>query len=257
VLNTTIKKALVGNTQLQNLYGQLTIKDGVLVLEEMGFTSEAARMQLTAVYRSPRKNHLFAGIDFHLLDVDIAKLIEMIPVADTLVPMLKYFAGKAEFHLAVETYMKSNYDIKYSTLRGASAVSGQNLVVIDNQTFKEMTKLLFKKKTPNMIDSLALELTFYKDEIEIFPFLISIDRYKAVIAGKHNLDMKYNYHISVTDTPLPFRLGLNVKDDKPKIKLAPCKYAALYRPGKENAVDKKILELKKIISDALKGNVKE
>ena len=260
VLNTTVKNALVGNTPLHNLHGQLTIKDGVLVLEEMGFTSEAARMQLTAIYRSPRKNHLFAGIDFHLLDIDIARLIEMMPMVDTLVPMLKSFAGKAEFHLAFETYMKSNYDLKYSTIRGATSIKGQDLVLMDNQTFSSIAKkLMFKKKTQNKIDSLSVELTAFKNEIDIYPFLISMDKYKAVVAGRHNLDMTFNYHISVTDTPLPIRLGVNVKGnlDKMKIRLVRCKYPKLYVPGKENATDKKIIELKKIISDALKANVKE
>jgi hypothetical protein len=262
VLNTKVKKAVVGNTQLQNLSGQLTIKDGVLVLEEMGFTSEAARMQLTAIYRSPRKNHLFAGIDFHLLDIDIARLISMFPEIDTIVPMLKSFAGKAEFHFAIETYLKSNYDLKYSTLLGSASISGQNLVLMDNETFSEISKkLLFKKKTQNIIDSLAVEWTIRRNEMEVFPFLISMDKYKAIIAGKHNLDMTFNYHISVID---PLYLGLDIKTviNKKNIKKlsyipVPCKYSKLYRPGKENAVDKKILELKKIISDALKANVKE
>jgi len=256
-LNTTIKKVIVKNSEFQNLSGLLTIKDGVLVLEEMGFTSDAARMQLTAVYRSPRKNHLFAGIDFHLLDIDIAKLIEMIPISDTLVPMLKFFAGKAEFHLAVETYLKSNYDIKISTLRGATAISGQNLLITDNTIFPKIYNKLVKDKLQTKVDSLELELTLFKDEVELYPFLMSIDRYKAVIAGRHNLDKTYKYHISLVD---PLRLGLDIFINKKgnfDYKPVPCKYPKLYRPGKENAVDKKILELKKIISDALKANVKE
>ena len=259
-LNTKVKGALVGNTQLRDLHGQLTIKDGALVLEEMGFTSEAAKMQLTAIYRSPRKNHLFAGVDFHLLNIDIAKLISMFPEIDTIVPMLKTFAGKAEFHFAIETYMKSNYDIKYSTLLGSAAIHGEDLVLLDNETFNTISKkLLFKKKTKNKIDSLSVELTIFKNEIDLYPFLIAMDKYKAVISGRHNLDMTFDYHISVTETPLPIRLGVNIKGnlDKLKFKVVRCKYPKLFNPGKENAVDKKILELKNIIRSALKANVKQ
>ncbi|MDD4848629.1 MAG: hypothetical protein PHR53_07705, partial [Bacteroidales bacterium] len=83
-LNTVVKKAKIGTTEIRDVGGHLTIKDGVLVLEEYGFTSKAARMQLTALYRSPRRNHLFVGLDFHLLDIDIDELIKMIPTIDTL-----------------------------------------------------------------------------------------------------------------------------------------------------------------------------
>ena len=72
-LNTQIKKALYADNVLENVGGKLTIKDGVMVLEQIGFTSEAAEMQLTALYRSDRRDHLFAGFDFHLLNIDIKK----------------------------------------------------------------------------------------------------------------------------------------------------------------------------------------
>ncbi|MDD3280930.1 MAG: AsmA-like C-terminal region-containing protein [Bacteroidales bacterium] len=260
LLNTWVKKATVGQTIIENVQGSLTVKDGVMILEEIGFTCEAAKMQLTAIYRSPRKNHLFAGIDFHLLDVDIASLLKMIPEIDTLVPMLKSFAGKAEFHLGAQTNLKSNYELKMSTLRASAALEGQDLVLMDSETFSEIAKqLVFNKKTENIVDSISVEMTVFKDEIDIYPFLIVMDKYKAVVSGRHNLDMSFDYHISVTDSPLPTRLGLDVSGNiqNLKYKLVPCKYANLYRPEKQKAVEKRTMELKKLISDALKENVKQ
>lgn len=259
-LNTLVNQAVVGESYINDLGGTITLKDGTLIMEELGFTSKAARMQLTAMYRPERKNHLFTGIDFHLLDIEIKDLIDMIPDIDTLVPMLKSFDGKAEFHLAVETYLKSNYDIKFSTLRGAAAIEGQDLVVLDSETFDKISKLLmFNKKTENKIDSISVEMTVFRNEIDLYPFLIVMDKYKAVVSGRHNLDMSCNYHISLTDCPLPVRLGVNIEGNiqHPHIELAPCRYANLYRPEKRNAVLTKQLELKKMIGDALKANVKD
>jgi hypothetical protein len=259
-LVTKIKRASVGSTLLQNLHGQLTVKDGTLVLEEMGFTSEAAKMQLTALYRSPRKNHLYAYVDFHLLDIDIARLIHMFPDIDTIVPMLKFFDGKAEFHFSIETNMKSNYELKLSTLRGAAAIKGEKLILLDNETFGMISKiLLFSKKTKNVIDSLSVEMTIFRNEVDLYPFLISMDKYQAVLAGRHNLDMTFDYHISVVKTPLPIRLGLNIKGamDNLKFRLVRCKYAKLYRPERQNVVNSKTLELKNLIFDSLKANVRK
>ena len=231
-----------------------------MVLDQIGFTCDAARMQLTAMYKSARKNHLFAGIDFHLLDVDIAKLIYMIPELDTLVPMLKSFKGKAEFHLEAQTNLKSNYEIKMSTLRAAAALEGHDLVLMDNETFSEISKqLMFNKKTENKVDSISLEMTVYKNQIDIYPFLIVMDKYKAIISGRHNLDMSFDYNISLIDSPLPTRLGLDVKGKIGDLKysLGQCKYPNLYRPDKQKIVEQRTMELKKIISEALKANVKD
>lgn len=256
-LKTAVKKAIVGSTDIYNVAGKLRVKDGILVLDQMGFTCDAATMQLTAMYRSERKNHLFCGLDFHLLNIDIDKLIDMIPEIDTIVPMLASFKGEAEFHLAAETYMKSDYSLKYSTMRGAAAISGKNLVLMDNATFSKIAKLLlFKKKTDNLVDSLSVELTLFRNEVELYPFLIAMDKYQAVVGGQYNLDQRYNAHI---ETLKPIRLGVEIKGTPANMnfKLVRTKYANMYKPEKRNATQARTLELKKMIADALKANVKD
>ena len=258
-LDTHIKKAIFGETDIENLGGKLTIKDGEAILEQMGFTTDAAEMQLTGVYRSERRNHLFAGLDFHLLNIDIAKLIDLVPAVDTIVPMLKSFAGRAEFHIAAETYLRADYSPKMSTLRAAAALEGKDLVLLDSETFSTIAKyMMFNKKTENIVDSIAVEMTVFRNEVDVYPFLISMDKWQAVLSGRHNLDNSFNYHISLTDCPLPVRLGLDVKGtfDNLKFDLVPCQYKALYKPDKQGTVEKQTLALKKIISDSLKDNVK-
>ena len=259
-LNTHIERAIFNAEPIDNIRGKLTVNDGKLVLEQMGFTSNAAEMLLTAVYRSDRENHLYAGFDFHLLDINIEHLIDMIPMIDSVMPMLTSFEGKGEFHFAGETYLTSNYDPKISTLRAAAAIEGKDLVLLDSETFDEISKmLLFKKSSKNVIDSLSVEATVYKDEVDLYPFLISMDKWQAVISGRHNMDNNFNYHVSLTDCPLPVRLGLDVKGnfDDMKYNLVPCKHKALYKPEKQGVAEKRVLEMKRIISDSLKQNVKK
>lgn len=260
-LRTDIKTAVWNGFDFNGVHGRVTCRDGVLVMEELGFTSKAATMQLTAMYKSPRKNHLFAGLDFHLIDVDIDDLIDMIPAVDTIVPMLKTLDGKAQFHLAGESYLKSNYDLKLSTLRGAAAIEGKDLVVLDNKTFSTIKKyLMTDKQTENKIDSIDLELSVFKDEVDLYPFRVRLGEYEAIVGGRHNInrDLDFDYHISVTDCPLPVRLGLNVSGtlDDMKFNLVSPKYTNLYRPEKRGQIQTRALELKKTINESLKRNVK-
>lgn len=261
-LNTKIKNASIGTSNFMNIGGHMAIKDGVLVLEEYGFTTEAARMQLTAMYRSPRKNHLFAGLDFHLLDIDIHKLIEMIPTIDTLVPMLKSFEGNAEFHLAAETYLKSNYEIKMSTLRGAAALEGRDLYLESGNAFNKIASyFVFDKQGKVKVDSLNVEMTVFRNEIDLYPFLIVMDKFKAVISGRHNLDMNCNYNVDLVESPLPIRIGLEIKGnandfDHMKFITRKPKYPNLFRPQQQGKREAETLRLKNLIKTSLQDNVK-
>ena len=259
-LRTDIRRVGWNGFDFRNLGGRVTCRDGVLVMEELGFTSDAATMQLTAMYKSPRKNHLFMGLDFHLIDIDIPDLIALVPAVDTIVPMLKSFDGQAQFHLAGESYLKSNYDLKLSTLRGAAAIEGKDLVVLPSSTFDTIKKyLMTDKSTENRIDSLDVELSVFRDEVDVYPFRVRLGQYEAIVGGRHNInkDLDFNYHLSVTDTPLPVRLGLDVSGtlDDMHFKLATPKYTNLYKPEKRNAIQERSLELKKVINESLKRNV--
>lgn len=266
--NTTIKEMDFDRHKFYNLGGDITIKDGVLVLQELGFSSDAARMQLTAIYRSPDPDNLHAALDFHLLDIDIHELIDLIPSVDTVVPMLKSFDGKAQFHLAIETDFYGNYTPKIPTLIGATAIEAKDLKVMDNEVFDNIKKkLLMSKKAENRIDSLSVELQVLRDRVELFPFLVHMDRYSAVIAGRHNIDEDFDckYHISITDTPLPIRLGVNIEGPVADIaatpvkhiKLTKCKYGRTFNPKRMDVTDQQILEMKRIILTTLQSTVKE
>ena len=256
VLNT--QRALYDNFDMNNLKGTMTVKDGTLLLREIGFTNKAAEMQLTAMYQSPRKNNLFLAMDFHLLRVQINDLLTMIPYIDTLVPMLKTFDGQAEFHIGAETNLKSNYEPKISTLRAAADIEGKNLTVNDKFTFTKITDLLdISTNGSYRVDSLDVQLTAFKNEIDLWPSQIAIGKYKVTVDGRMTLDRNGEYHLSVTESPLPVRLGLKISGpfNKLEYKLEDCKYPNLYRPNKRNDTEQMYYELKKKIADRLKGNV--
>ena len=257
VLNT--KKALYDNFDLNNLNGTMTVKDGTLILREIGFTNKAAEMQLTALYQSPRKNNLFLAMDFHLLRVQINDLLTMIPYIDTLVPMLKTFDGQAEFHIGAETRLTSNYHPKISTLRAAADIEGQNLTVNDKFTFTKITDMLdISTNGQYRVDSLDVQLTAFKDEIDLWPSQIAIGKYKVTVDGRMKLDKSGEYHLSVTQSPLPVRLGLKISGPLSNLeyKLEGCKYPNLYKPNKRNDTEQMYFELKKMIADRLKSNVR-
>ena len=255
-LNTQIKKATAFRQTASNLGGKIYIKDGTLVLEEMGFICNAAKLQLTAIYRTPRRNHIYVGFDYHMVDVNIQELVGMIPQIDEMMPMLRSFKGEAEFHLAAETYTNAQYQIKPSTIRGAASIFGKDLVVMDSETFSTISKLLmFNKKTENKVDSISAEMTIYKKEIDVYPFCVSLDNYMVALGGRHNLDMTFNYDVNVLS---PIYLGVNVSGnlDDLDIKLAPCKFAKDFKPLFHRKVDSHSAELRSMIRESMRKNVK-
>ena len=251
-----MRQVEIFNQVASDLKGGIFVKDGTLILDEVGFVCRAAKLQLTAMYRTPRRNHLYLGFDYHMIDVDIDELLTMIPNLEQMVPMLSSFKGAAQFHLAAETYLNSQYQPKMSTLRGAASLTGKDLVVLDGETFSKISKLLmFKKKTENRIDSINAELTIYKNEIDVYPLCVQMDNYMVALGGRHNTDMTFNYDINVLS---PIYLGVNVSGniDDLKIKLAKCKFAQDFKPHWYQKADNQSRELRERIKKSMEKNVR-
>ena len=266
-LHTHIKRSIAFGNDLHDVAGALTVNDGKVVLDQIGFVCKAATMQLTALYRSPRPNNLFYALDFHLLDIQIHELLEMIPAVDTLVPMLSVFDGNANFHLAGEMFLDARYQPKWSSLKGAAAITGKDLTVMDDKKVSDIAKLLTLKSKKEKddkirIDSMSVEMTCmdvgFGTEVEILPFVLNMGNYQVCASGVQSLGTDCNYHLELLKSPLLVRIGVDVRGDitNPKISLGKVLYADLYRPKYHGVAEKKALEIKNKVRQALEANVR-
>lgn len=172
--------------------------------------------------------------------MNIGKLVDFIPSLDTIVPMLRSFKGMVDFDAAAEAVLDSNLNVKIPTLRAAMHIKGDSLVLMDGETFAEISKtLMFKNKKRNVFDSISVNLTVKDGNVTVYPFLLQIDRYKAAVGGTQGLDMNFNYHISVLKSPLPFKAGVNITGnlDKMKIRIGKAKYKDAVTPVAIRKVD--------------------
>ena len=271
-LYTNLSEVDFNEHTFNNVGGDISIKDGVIILQELGFSSKAAEMQLTAIYGTPNVEDRFMELDFHLLDIEIDELIDLIPAVDSIMPMLKAFSGKAQFHLAAQTFVEPDY-VTYGplypqmfTLMSNAVIEGANLQVLDCEMFDEIKrKLLMSKDAKPIIDSLDVELQVLDGKVDVYPTRIKMDRYEAILSGRHNIDaaLSCNYNISLIKCPLPIRLGVTISGPLNDIaefpvrhiKVGRAQYDKLYEPEKGKA-EQAIMERKNAIMEAARSNVR-
>ena len=224
----------------ENVRGDIDIRNQAVYLKGVSMRGMDAEMKATLVYRAKEKEKGYAGFDFKLRDVDVSKLVDFVPSLDTIVPMLRSFKGVVNFDAAAEAVVDSNLNIKIPSLRSAIHIKGDSLVLMDGETFAEISKkLMFKNKKRNVFDSISVNITVKDGYVTVYPFLVQIDRYKAAVGGTQDLDMNFNYHISILKSPLPFKAGVTITGnlDKMKFKIGKAKYKDAVTPVEIHKVD--------------------
>ena len=239
-LQTDLKKVIFEKMLFENVHGAVDIKNQAIHLEDLSMRALDADMKAVMVYKAGSPRGGYAGFDFKIRNINIAKLVDFFPALDTIVPMLRSFKGRVMFDVAADARLDSAMNIRIPTLRSAIHIKGDSLVLMDGETFAEISKMLmFKNKKENVFDSISVNVTVHDGNVTVYPFLVEIDRYKAAVGGEQGLDMNFNYHISILKSPLPFKAGVNISGnlDKMKFRIGKAKYKDAVTPAAVHRVD--------------------
>lgn len=239
-LQTDLKKVVFEKMLFENVHGAVDIKNQAIHLEDLSMRALDADMKAVMVYKASSPRGGYAGFDFKIRNINIAKLVDFVPSLDTIVPMLRSFKGRVMFDVAADARLDSAMNIRIPTLRSAIHIKGDSLVLMDGETFAEISKMLmFKNKKENVFDSISVNVTVHDGNVTVYPFLVEIDRYKAAVGGEQGLDMNFNYHISILKSPLPFKAGVNITGnlDKMKFRIGKAKYKDAVTPAAVHRVD--------------------
>ncbi len=255
-LDSDIKKILFGKLQVNNIKGVVNVKNQGIQFEDLELNTQAADMVATMVYQAKDTTTAYSGFDVIMKDIRVGKLVEIMPALDTLVPMLRSVDGIVNFHVAAESRFNPDFTPQIPSITAAANIEGDSLVLMDGETFAEISKMLrFKNKERNLIDSVSVNLLVEKGAVNIYPFIMSMDRYITAIGGKHNIDMTFDYHISVLKSPVPFKMGINVTGnlDDYKIRLGKAKYKDIEQSTRTSPIDSTSTSLKERLRSTLES----
>lgn len=211
-LDVHARKVIYSDLLLDDFAGRLLIYHGMVNLHNLSANTEVGNLNVSALYSAPTADNINFGMAMDLHNFHIARLPQVVPAIDSIVPMMHYLSGVVNAQIAVTSDITPDMYFDIPTLKGAMQFSGDSLVVFDNDTFRSLSKwLMFKNKKRNMIDHLNIEMTVADGVLNLYPFIVNIDRYKLGVMGYNDLDFNLNYHIAVLKSPIPFKFGINIK----------------------------------------------
>lgn len=232
--NITIKASGINykNLNISSFDANMVIKERCAQLTGTSMRSNMGGFDLDAFYVTRSKEDIRAGFCLDVKDVTSEKVISLVPEIGEVIPMVSSINGLLNCEIAATASLDTTMSIIMPSVNGILRMSGKDLSITDDELYTSVAKmLLFRNKRKGEIDMLEIEGTIKDNTIEVFPFILKVDRYTLGLSGIQNMDMSYKHHVSVLRSPLLIRLGLNISGpdyDHMKFKLG----KALYRVKK-------------------------
>jgi len=219
---------------------RLVMKERCLQITNTVATTDFANLFAEGFYSTKTKKDISAGFSLSIMDVSAEDVIEHLPALDTIVPVMKSFSGLLNCEVAATAKLDTLMNLDMSSVSGVVRLTGQDMEIYDSEEFRKLAKLLlFRDKKHGYVDELAIEGYLADNKFEVFPFVLSLDRYRLALSGVQNLDSSFRYHASVLKSPIWFKFGIDLWGDfdKSKFKIGRPKYRNTNVPVFSKVID--------------------
>ena len=193
----------------------LEMKQRTLQITNALAATNMGEIHFEGFYATRSKRDIKTGFDLNLVDVTAEKVITLFPAIDTLVPMLRSFAGDLNCELAATAEMDTLMRLVLPSIDGVLRISGKDLSIDgDTPEFKKIAKMLvFRNRNGAYVNEMGVTGMVRDNVMEVFPFVMGIDRYTLAASGLQHLDESFSYHLSAIKSPLLVKFGINIWGD--------------------------------------------
>ena len=189
---------------------EAAMRDRTLQITNALAASNMGDVYVEGFYSTRSKEDLRAGFNLNLVDITAEKIISLMPAVDTLLPMLKSFSGDLDCELAVTSAIDTSMNLILPSMDGVLRISGKDLMLNGSHELSRLTgMLMFKNKNNIHIDKMSVSGILQDAILEVFPFVLDVDRYQLAASGWQHLENEFRYHISVLKSPLLTKFGVN------------------------------------------------
>lgn len=219
----------------------LLMKERCIQIRETKALTNMGDISMEGFYATQSKKDIKAGFSLNFKDITAEKVINLMPAIDTLMPLLKSFGGLLNCEVAATTRLDTAMNIIMPSINGILRIGGDNLTIKDNEMFRKMARLLvFKNTKEGRIDKMTVEGVIKDSKVEVFPFILEMDRYMLGLSGVQNMDMSFRYHASLIKSPFLVKLGMDIYGpdfDNMKFKIGKPKYKSRNVPVFSAVID--------------------
>ena len=193
----------------------IAMKQRTLQITNALAASNMGDIYFEGFYSTRTKKDIKAGFDLSLVDITAEKVITLFPAVDTLMPMLKAFAGDLDCELAATSEVDTCMNLILPSIDGVMKISGKDLSISnESKEFQKIAKMMFfRNKKGAFVDKMAVTGMVRDNVLEVFPFVLNVDRYTLAASGLQHLDESFSYHLSVIKSPLLVKFGVNIWGD--------------------------------------------
>ncbi len=204
-LRSSFKKVIYDKIELNNLSGNVILRDQAVVLNDVKFNTLDGLMTMNGSYST--KNPEVPVVDFamNINEVDIKKAFESFVTVEKLVPIARQTSGKVSTSLQITSQLGKDMMPVPATLNGSGNLTSPKLSVNNLNTFNKIADALKMEQFKSFsLDKINLSFAIEAGKLFVKPFNTTLAKIPTEISGWNSMDqtMEYTMKMAVPTSTL-------------------------------------------------------
>ncbi len=196
VLNTDFKKVLYDNLTLENMVGNIEIKNRKVDMTNLKMNTLGGAVIMNGFYETTNPKKPTVNMNFKVDNFDVQKTFEAFNTVQKLAPIAKHAAGL--FTATLENFkvdLDQNMEPILSTIHGNGVLKANSLTVSGFEAFKKLAESLKITQLQNLtLDKVSADYEFKDGRVNLRqPVKTKINKIDAEITGSTGFDQTIDY----------------------------------------------------------------
>ena len=198
MLNAAMGKVLVNNLKLENLKGNLQLKEATASIVNLAFNMLGGSIALKGSYATPTKKNADMKFTLDIKNCDIQQTIKTFATIKKIAPIAERCNGNYSSTFSLNGKLDEHMDPEMNTLNGNGKLQTGNVSIVN---FPPLIKIADALKMDQYkavsISNVDLSFDFIDGRIYIKPFETSLAGNKTKVEGSNGFDQSIDYKLDV------------------------------------------------------------
>ncbi|MCS7005297.1 MAG: AsmA family protein [Cytophagales bacterium] len=201
--DANIQKVIYGNLELENLTGDVIIKDGIISMNNLNFRSLGGSFSFNGTFNGQNPAKPSYSMNLDIKDVSCDKAYANFATIKLFAPITQNIRGLLSTNLNISGVMQSDFSPNMQSVTGTVLFNLREGQIQDVQALNMLGNQLGMQSLVNPRISDVKAFGEVRDGRMFFrPFDVKIGDYKTVVSGSTGFDGTIDYSITIRDVPI-------------------------------------------------------
>ncbi|MDX2360282.1 MAG: AsmA-like C-terminal region-containing protein [Crocinitomicaceae bacterium] len=197
-LATDIKKTRYNGIDIENVQGNVRLKDEIASLDHLTMQAMGGTVGVTGKYNT--QDHQTPKMDFGytLEDVDIKQLADNFLTIERLAPITKYVTGKISSNFDMNTELTASMEPILSSVASVGDIRSSSLTIAGFDNLKKLADVTkIEGLSSQTLNNFSTYFKVKDGKISVTPFTIKLGNIGTDVSGYTTLDQQMDYTLQM------------------------------------------------------------